>query len=470
MRVRAPRFLIVTVFLIVATAQAQTQIKPGFNLFSPQDDVQIGQQSAAQADQQLPILNDPVINQYVNAIGQRLAANAGGPAFQYHFKVVNSSDINAFALPGGFVYINRGVIDNARNEGELAGVMAHEISHAALRHGTHQASKAYLAQAGIGILGSILGGRLGQNTTNIIGQLGGLGLNVLFLKYSRDIESQADIRGAQVLAASGYTPQDLINFFQTLERVDPAKKTNFLADHPAPPDRIARIQKEALLLHASSHPTENVAELHQMQARLGGTAVARSARVARSGPAAQPSLRGSSQRRTIVQVAAPSSQMNTFVSPSRLYSISYPANWQVYTSGNAAATFAPQGGAGTVNGQSEIVYGAVVNVYAPFNAAGPVSLQTATNDLIQQIRQGSPYLRVASSAQSLRLSGGNALASTLRGTDPNSGLAERVTVVTRAVAGDDLIYLLFITPERDAASYRPVLQSMIDSIRVAGPR
>src|SRR5689334_7338975 len=243
--------LFVALALASSVATAQTNIKPGWNLFSPQDDVQIGQQSAQQAEQQLPVLNDSQVQAYVNRIGQRLAQNAGGPQFQYQFKVVNQSDINAFALPGGFIYVNRGVLDQARNEGEVAGVLAHEISHVALRHGTHQASKAYLAQAGISILGGILGGKVGGGAADIINTVGGIGLNALFLKYSRDLETQADIRGSQILAASGYSPVDMINFFKTLESVDTAKKTNWLSDHPAPPDRVARIEKEAQMLRVS---------------------------------------------------------------------------------------------------------------------------------------------------------------------------------------------------------------------------
>ncbi len=154
-----PAIALLAIVMSVGIADAQTRIKPGFNLFSPDQDVQIGQQSVQQAEQQLPILRDAAVEAYVNRIGQRLAANSGGPDFQYSFRVVNASDINAFALPGGFVYINRGVLDNARNEGEVAGVLAHEISHVALRHGTHQASKAYLAQAGISILGGSSAGK-----------------------------------------------------------------------------------------------------------------------------------------------------------------------------------------------------------------------------------------------------------------------------------------------------------------------
>src|SRR3982751_2207549 len=195
--------LVLMIVCTAAVADAQTKIKSGFNLFSPEQDVEVGQQSAAEAEQQLPILNDAQINSYVNQIGQRLAAHAGGPQFQYRFRVVNQADINAFALPGGFIYVNRGVLDNARNEGELAGVVAHEISHVALRHGTHQASKAYLAQAGISILGGILGGHVGQGTAQVINAVGGFGLNALFLKYSRDAETEADVRGSQILAASG---------------------------------------------------------------------------------------------------------------------------------------------------------------------------------------------------------------------------------------------------------------------------
>src|SRR4051795_1316849 len=249
-RIARPAIALVTVLMLSGgIADAQTKIKAGFNLFSPQDDVNVGQQSAVQAEQQLPILNDAQTNAYVNRIGQRLAANAGGPQFQYRFRVVNASDINAFALPGGYVYVNRGVLDQARNEGEVAGVLAHEISHVSLRHGTHQASKAYLAQAGISILGGILGGKVGQGTAQVINAVGGIGLNALFLKYSRDLESQADIRGAQILAASGYSPVDMVNFFHTLESVDKARKTSWLSDHPAPPDRINRIEQEARLLH-----------------------------------------------------------------------------------------------------------------------------------------------------------------------------------------------------------------------------
>ncbi|MCU1350353.1 MAG: Protease [Acidobacteria bacterium] len=481
--------IVMTLAMLPAIASAQTKINPGWNLFPAEQDVQIGQQSAVQAEQQLPILRDAEVNAYVNRIGQKLAANAGGPQFPYSFKVVNSSDINAFALPGGPIYINRGVLEQARNEGEVAGVIAHEIAHVALRHGTHQASKAYAAQAGISILGGLLGGKVGSGTAQIINAVGGLGLNALFLKYSRDLETQADIRGSQILAASGYSPQDMVGFFQTLERVDNSRKTSWLSDHPAPPDRIARIQKEASSLRVSNAPTTNVAELNRVQTRIRGTGAAPSAaqiqqRTAAStstGTARRPS--GAAQG-TVAGVEPPSSSMRTFTSPSRVYQIAYPSNWQVYQEGSAGVTFAPQGGIGNVGNRTEVVYGAILNHYDPFGAqqqprsnlrgtngdvyGGNVSLQTATNDLVAQIRSSSPHLSVIrNSGQQFNLSGGNALAQSLNGTNPNTGIKERVTIVTRQLADGHLLYLLFVTPDQAAQSYGPVLQAMVNSMRVS---
>lgn len=469
---------IVVLALAASVASAQTRIKPGFNLFSEQDDVQIGQQSAQQALQQLPILNDSQVNAYVNRIGQRLAANAGGPNFQYQFRVVNQSDINAFALPGGYIFVNRGVLENAQNEGEVAGVLAHEISHVALRHGTHQASKAYLAQAGISILGGILGGHVGQGAADIINAVGGLGLNALFLKYSRDLETQADIRGSQVLAASGYSPVDMVNFFKTLERVDSSKKTNWLSDHPAPPDRINRIEQEAKMLRVSDSPTENVADLRNIQSRLGGYGGAQSGRAIAQANAPNSRRRSTSSggmaSSAPASIPAPASSLRTYTSRSGLFRVSYPSNWRVYGEGTNALTVGPEGGIGNVNGQNDVMYGAIINHYDPFGNVPSsqlrgenISLDDAANDLVTEIQRGSPYLRVVNgSGQRLNVAGGNAVAVQMRGTDPATGLDERVTLVTRQLSDEHLIYMLFVTPERDAGRFGQVLNSMVSSLRI----
>jgi Zn-dependent protease with chaperone function len=459
--------LAMALLMTAAVAEAQTKVNPGFNLFSSEQDVQIGQQSAAEAERQLPILNDSQVTGYVDTIGQRLARNAGGPAFQYRFRVVNASDINAFALPGGFIYVNRGVLEQAHSEGEVAGVLAHEISHVALRHGTHQASKAYLAQTGIGILGGILSGGKGGGTANIINAIGGLGLNALFLKYSRDLETQADVRGAQILAASGYAPAEMVNFFRTLESVDTAKKTNWLSDHPAPPDRVARITREAQMLHVAGNATTSVGGLQSIQARLRGAGGAGNSPQIAQRPAGTSRRRGPGTPAT-VNVAAPSSSYQTYTSPSRVYQVAYPSNWQVYQQGSTGVTLAPQGGIGSGNGQTDIVYGAIINHYDPFGGGshlrgGTATLPEATSDLLAALTQSSPHLRVTQQASL----GSNARQATLRGVDPGTGIDERVTVVTRQLSDDHLIYMLFITPEAEAARYRPVLNQMVGSLRVS---
>jgi len=468
----------VLVLLVAVTplaAFAQTNIKAGWNLFSPQQDVEIGQQSAQEAQQQLPLVNDSQINAYVNNIGQRLAKNAGGPQFQYQFRVVNSSDINAFALPGGFIYVNRGVLEQAKNDGEVAGVIAHEISHVALRHGTHQASKAYAAQAGISILGGLLGGKVGQGTADIINAVGGIGLNALFLKYSRDLETQADVRGAQILTASGYSPADMVGFFQTLEKVDKSKKTNWMSDHPAPPDRIARITKEASLLKVSMTPDRGTTQLAAVQSRLRGTGTAGNiGQVARTAP---PTSRRRSTGAT-TQVEAPSTTLSTYTNRSGMFRVSYPSNWQVIEEGNTGVTLAPQGGVVNAGGQNQIVYGAILNHYAPFGntqrylsgvgGSSNSTLESATNDLIAQIQQASPYLKLVSgSGQRLNTNDGVALAAQLRGTNPQTNVNERVSVITRPLADGHLVYLLFVTPNSQASSFQSVLNTMVNSMQIA---
>jgi predicted Zn-dependent protease len=264
--------------LILATCSAgaafgQTVVHSGFNIFSVDQDVEIGRQSAAQVEQQLPMLANSQITRYVSSLGARLAAQAPGPKFAYQFKVVNSPQINAFALPGGFVYVNRGLLESVRTEGELAGVMAHEISHVALRHPTNQASKAYLAQAGLGVLGGLLGGKSGSSTGQIVGAIGGFGMNTLFLKFSRSLESQADIVGSQVMSKAGYDPIEMAHFFSFMGQQtggNPSAVATFLSDHPAPANREARVRQEAALL-GPPHPTALVGNLRTVAEHVAST-------------------------------------------------------------------------------------------------------------------------------------------------------------------------------------------------------
>jgi predicted Zn-dependent protease len=447
---------------------APTEVKPGFNLFSVEQDVEIGRQSAAEAERQLPILNDRSVEGYIDEITRRLAAGAPGAKFPYQAKVVNATDINAFALPGGYLYVNRGLINAARNEGELAGVIAHEIAHIALRHGTHNASKAYATQAGLGVLGGILGRGQTRTTQQIINVVGGLGLNAVFLKYSRDAETQADVVGAQIMARSGYDPMQMVSFFELLQSQERGRSVQFLSDHPNPQNRAARVRQEVQQLGSVRQASQATGDFQAVKSRLGGMTGGRTmGQVARRG--------ATTDRRTArvgrVQVEAPSGRYREYRQRSDYFRLEVPDNWQGYEAENGfGITLVPEGGvAETSDGQQAIVYGVIVNHYDPFEGSvgrrNP-TLQQATNDLVGQIRRTNAHLRTRSGARRTTIDGRPALTTVLAGTSPATGEEERVTVVARETGDGHVVYALFIAPGRDYSRFSPVFERMLNSMQV----
>jgi predicted Zn-dependent protease len=234
--VKSYRFIaiVLTLGLVASTPDvwAQTRLRPGFNLFSIRDDVEIGRRSAAQVERQYHTYDDP----RVTRIGKRLAARSSMPGLPWRFRVIDRSDVNAFALPGGYVYVTSGMLRAVRNDDELAGVLAHEITHVTLRHGTNQASKALIAQMPLEVLSGQLGGGLGAN----LARLGiGFGLNSLFLRYSREAETQADVGAVQLMRRAGYNPYGLASFMRRMRGGG-----GFFSDHPSPTNRVERIERE----------------------------------------------------------------------------------------------------------------------------------------------------------------------------------------------------------------------------------
>src|SRR5215471_15305771 len=242
---RAITAFIATMLFCVPTAFAQrTQLKPGWNLFSVQQDIAVGKENASQAMRQLPLCNAPKIDAYLSQLGMKLVAHLDthGATYPWEFHCVNDRAINAFALPGGYVFVNRGAIEAADNEAQLAGVMAHELSHVALRHGTNQATKAQATQGVLGIASGIFGGSAGGA---LLTQLGAFAAGGVLLRYSRSAESQADVMGTQVLYDSGYDPRAMAQFFEKLEAETKGKNPpEFLSDHPNPEHRVERVDEE----------------------------------------------------------------------------------------------------------------------------------------------------------------------------------------------------------------------------------
>src|SRR6187551_316944 len=187
-RLAASMLAIILPLMPIAAAGEATQIKASKNKYSVQDDIRLGREAAVEIERKMPVMRDVEATNYVERVGRRLVASIPPEfreeAFVYSFKVVNARDINAFALPGGPMYVNRGMIESARNEGEMAGVMAHEISHVALRHATAQATKQSSAKNTLGTLGLILGGAIVGGQAGA--QLGALGASAWMTKYSRE--------------------------------------------------------------------------------------------------------------------------------------------------------------------------------------------------------------------------------------------------------------------------------------------
>src|SRR6185436_9235871 len=250
---------------------AQTKIVAPKNSYAVQDDVKLGREAAAEVTKELPMLNDQRLEDYVETIGRTLA-NAIPPEFQhsefrYTFDMVNQKEINAFALPGGPMFLKRGMIQAAKSEAEVAGVMAHELSHVALRHGTAQATKAQKFQLGA-ILGQIAGAAVGGTLGSIIGQGSQIGLGTYFLKFGRQAESEADLLGAQILARAGYDPRQMANMFKTIEAEGGSRGPEFLSDHPNPGNRYNAINKEADSLRIQGN--YSTGEFAAVEARLNG--------------------------------------------------------------------------------------------------------------------------------------------------------------------------------------------------------
>src|SRR5678815_1790269 len=213
--------LLIFVCLAVSGLVAQTVIKMPKNKYTPEQDVKLGLEAAAEVRQQYPIIQDKRIQDYLTMLGDRLVAVAppefNKPVYQYSFTPVNLKEINAFALPGGPMFVHRGMFDAAATEGEVVGVMAHELSHVLLRHGTASARKASNPWLQLGqIAGAVGGAVVGGAAGSYIAQGSQFGLGTLLLRYSRDFEKQADLLGAQIMAKAGYDPRSLAHMFETI--------------------------------------------------------------------------------------------------------------------------------------------------------------------------------------------------------------------------------------------------------------
>jgi predicted Zn-dependent protease len=237
--------------------------KPGVNFFSPQQDIQLGKEAKAQVESQMPVIHDNTVNGYLTAIGKKLAASPHASDWPFSFEGIYDKNINAFALPGGPMFVNTATITAADNEAQLAGVMAHEMSHVVLRHGTHQMTKQQFVQLPAMLAGNAMG-------NGILGALGKLGVNLaansVLLKYSRDAEAQADYNGALIMADAGYNPVEMARFFEKLEsQGSEGRLAQFLSDHPTPGNRVKSVEQEIQQLPQKSYKEDITGQLSSIK-------------------------------------------------------------------------------------------------------------------------------------------------------------------------------------------------------------
>ena len=431
--------------------------KPGFNLFSAQQDVQLGKESAEEIDRTYPLLADPQVLRYINDLGRQLASLApnNNPAYVWTFRVINSPDINAFALPGGYIYVNRGAIEAAENEAQLAGVLAHESGHVVMRHGTHQASEALLAQAPLALLETILG-RSGSLTGQLTAMGLNLGLNSILLKNSRDAEIQADAVAAYILYRAGYDPHALAEYFEIVENKYPQKTVQFFSDHPNPVDRVKRIDADA---------SDNILMYGQPEKLKGGSPAFEDAKKRLL------SLTAPSNAETPPPVAAnfasppppPSARFIKFAGYG--ISIVYPDNWRVQRNEDAVVLVPPGGMVEVPETGAAQAYGmSISRLQPPWRPGGGVGTcrgYTRNAGNFAQLESQPAGDRAKSHEPQGALgplhSARNRLA---------ASRSERARPVGDARQSDFLVSLIFIAPQSLFDAYKPTFDAMLQSLEL----
>jgi len=462
-RTASSALLIWAILIAPLAAFGQTEIKMPKNKYKIEDDIKIGNEYSQKVENEFPMIPDRASTEYLEDVGSRLVAaiprEFSHPEFQYRFKIVNASDINAFALPGGPMYVNRGMIEAAKNEGEMAGVMAHEISHVALRHGTAQATKQSNPLNQILGIGAILGGAIlgGQGGA----QLGAMFAAGYFLKYSREYERQADILGARILANAGYDPRDLANMFKTInEQSQGGRAPEWLSSHPNPENRYNNINREAQLLRVSENPIKFTRGFGRTKEYLETLPPAKSMAEIQKGAENTGNQAGSgngmSAGRYSNSVPSPSYRTQVYRAGNTV-SLNVPENWNTFETGNEV-WFAPDG----AYGDQGITHGALVGLSS--DRAG--SLDRATEDYVQNLLSANDYLRQSTGYSRTSIDGRQAYAVRLSGVSPITGRTENVLIYTTLTRSGQMLYIAGVAPGDQSYTYNRAFNNLVRSVRL----
>jgi hypothetical protein len=420
-------------------------------MFSPQQDVELGKRAAAGAEKQLPLCNAPKVDAYLTQLGTRLASKlpTGGAQYPFEFHCVNDKAVNAFALPGGFVFVNRGAIEAADTEAQLAAVMAHELSHVALRHGTNQATKAQAMQGFLGIAGGIFGDSTGGA---LLTQLGAFAAGGVLLRYSRTAESQADVMGTQVLYDAGYDPRAMAQFFEKLEAETKGKNPpEFFSDHPSPEHRVERVDEEIEKLGGiPPNAKRDSAEFEAIKREVLALPVLKKPTLGAAGTRVVPAL--------------PSGNFATYEANS--YTLKYPDNWKKYPdSEGGGISFAPEGGLmDDGSGHSAQAYGLIVGFVAgTADANDSNALDKSTRQVLEGLQKANPNMKIQRHGERVRLNGLPGLSTYLSNDSPAGG--QETDWVITVLRPEGLYYFVCVAPQSAYGSYDKTFSSILDSVR-----
>jgi len=391
------------------------------------------------------------MSKYIASLGMKLADSAPGFRFPYTFKVVREKSVNAFALPGGPIYVHTGLIE-AATESELAGVMGHEISHVVMRHSTRQASRQMRAQLPL----AILGGALGMGVGGLAGSLAQMGISFasgsVFMKYSRDAETEADMVGAQIMHDAGYDPRAVVSFFNKLKEQSGRNRTpQFLRSHPDPGNRAKEIESILSRFPAKQYKQSESAEFLAAKKALTGVKAGQN----KSEPSTPLT------RLSLSNIA--DSNFKNFQHAA--YTISYPANWRLKGDSASTVTIYPEGGLG----DGLLAYGAMISGFQP-KASASKELDAAMRELIADIEQTNPDLRLHSSPQVFTLASLPARRLDWVGKSPvqekGEPLKGRVRLIALARKSGGVLYAVFVAPDLDFIGLWPTFERMLNSLQV----
>ncbi len=454
---------------------------PGRPSITREQQQQLGLQAAAEVYKQMPVLPDNSSEtQYIRRLGQRLVATIPPEtSWPFEFHVIPQKEINAFALPGGEMFVNIGTIITAENEAQLAGVMAHEMAHVYMQHSAKQMRKSQLTQGLTGLLGAILGA--GGSTLGSLAQAGiQVTAGMVMLKYSRSDEAQADEVGAIILYKAGYNPQALADFFMTLE-AQGGTGPQFLSDHPNPGNREAAIQKEIRDWPAKTYQASST-EFANARQHAAGVKAYTAEEIAqggkngqwasvnqKSGAVANSSGAGvisSSTSGNIVDLknVMPSSRLVAYdLGPMKIVR---PENWDVIDpqQQGQALTIAPRAGIVT-NG-----FGYGVSINGVSGSGRNATIDEMTAKIVSSLQSGDSDLKTIGDPTPISVAGVRGRSVIMQSTSPfvdakGQSQKERDWLVTIPRQDGSVFYLVFVAPESEFRYFRPTFEKMLKSVQ-----